>query len=234
VRVELNNNAEGGANGVTVSAANSGAASGNAWDATVGTPTITYDNTHSLGNLAYKVVAGGSAQQMAWTSASHGTQAETWGRIYLWSDGHPSSVTGIARFMSGGSQAARLRYESTGLLTISDSGNSPEFSTAGAIPTGQWIRLEWHIQFVATNATVELRTFNSPDSTTPTESLSVANAAGIGANCDRLEFGSFNASTWTGWMDGLNVNSIGFPGPVTRRRSGVLVSTSAVRRAATW
>lgn len=231
--MELNNAAEGGTLGATVTTANSGGASGNAWDAVVGTPTITYDNTHALGTLSYKVVASTTAQQVAWTSASHGTQSETWGRLYLWSQSAPTGVTGIVRFVVGGSQAARIRYEPTGLLTLSDAGNAAEFSTAAAIPTGQWVRIEWHIQFVATNATVELRTYNTADSTTPTESLSTT-AAGIGAGCDRVEFGSFNSTTWTGWMDGIQVNNTGWPGPITGRGTRLLAPPAAVVRASRW
>lgn len=231
--MELNNAAEGGTLGATVTTANSGGASGDPWDATVGTPTITFDNAQALGTLSYKVVAAASAQQVAWTSTSHGTQSETWGRLYLWSQAAPSGVTGIVRFVVGGSQAARLRYESTGLLTLSDAGNSAEFSTAAAIPTGQWVRIEWHIQFVNTGATVELRTYNAADSTTPTENLSTT-ATGIGVNCDRVEFGSFNSATWTGWMDGIQVNNTGWPGPITDRARRLIVPPPAVVRASRW
>jgi hypothetical protein len=233
--VELNNGAEGGTEDATVTTANSGGASGDAWDAVVGTPTITFDNEHALGTRAYKVTAAASAQQMAWTSTSHGTRAQTWGRVYLWSNGHPSGVTGIIRWVTGGSQAARLRYESTGVLTLSDAGNAAEFATAAAIPTGQWVRIEWHIVFVNSGATVELRTYNSADSTTPTENLSTGAAAGIGVNCDRVEFGSLNSATWTGWMDGIQANDTGWPGPITRRPSGLLMAASAAAvRAGRW
>ncbi|GAA3957742.1 hypothetical protein GCM10023085_45320 [Actinomadura viridis] len=231
--MELNNSAEGGTNGATVSAANSGGASGNPFDSTVGTPTITFDNTQALGALSYRVVAGASAQQVAWTSASHGTQAETWGRFYLWSSSAPSGVTGIVRWVTGGSQAARLRYESTGVLTLSDAGNAAEIATAAAIPTGQWVRIEWHIQFVASGAVVELRTYNSPDSTTPSENLSTV-AAGLGVNCDTVQFGSFNSATWTGWLDGLQVNNTGWPGPITRRTAPLIEPRTAGVRATRW
>ncbi|TDD97652.1 hypothetical protein [Actinomadura rubrisoli] len=231
--MELNNGAEGGTNTTTVSAANSGGASGNPFDSVVGTPTITFDNTHALGNLSYKVVAGASAQQMVWSSASHGTQSETWGRLYLYSSGAPSAVTGIVRWLVGVGQTARLRYESTGVLTLSDVGNNPEFATANPIPTGQWVRLEWHILFQAGTGVCDLRTYNNADSTTPTESLSSAtlNAA---AGCDTVQWGSFNAVTWTGWLDGLQVNNTGFPGPITARPAVTVANRAAVVRAAGW
>ncbi|WP_433234012.1 hypothetical protein [Actinomadura nitritigenes] len=230
--MDLNNGAEGGPLGATVSTANSGGASGNPFDLFAGTPTITYDNTHALGTQSYKVVAGASAQQMAWSSASVGTVAEMWWRIYLWSSAAPSGVTGIIRWTIGGSQAARLRYETDGTLTLSDSGNAAEIATASAFPTGEWARIEGHIQFVATGAAVELRTYHG-DSATPIEAVT-GSAGGIGVNCDQISFGSFNAATWTGWMDGINANDNGFKGPLTRGRSGLLVPNYAARRAASW
>jgi hypothetical protein len=230
--VELNNNAEGGTNGVTVSAANSGGASGNAWDSVAGTPTITYDNAQALGTLAYKVVASTTAQQVVW-AASHGTQSETWGRLYLWSNANPTGVTGIVRWLVGGSQTARLRLETTGVLTLADAGNAAEIATVSGIPTGQWVRVEWHIQFAVTTGVCDLRTYNNADSTTPTESLSSASLNAL-ANCDTVQYGSFNSTTWTGWMDGLNVNTTGFPGPITGRPPAPVMSRAATVRAARW
>lgn len=236
--VALNADAEGGTQGATVATGGSG--SGNAWDAVVGTPTITYDNTHAYGVRSYKVIGAGSAQQMVWTSASLGTVGELWGRFYIYSSGAPSAATGVARFTVGGSQAARIRYNADGTLTLADSGNAAEVTTAAAIPTGQWVRVEFRIQFVATNATVHLKTWNSPDSSgTPTEDVSVTNAAGMGVNCDRVEWGSFNSATVTFWLDNLNVNTTAFPGPVagnadkTASDSATLTQTAALAAATT-
>lgn len=229
--MELNNGAEGGTPGTTVSAANSGGASGDPFTSTTGTPTITFDDTHALGTLAYKVVAGTVGQQVVWAWPAVG---ELWGRFYLYSAGAPSASTGLLRFLVSGGQAARIRYDSTGTLTLSDAGNASEVTTAAAIPTGQWIRVEWHIQFVASGAVVELVTYNNPDSRTATETLS-ASATGIGVNCDSVQIGSFNNTTWTGWLDGLNINTDGFPGPIERRPTRVLVaSRAAAMRAASW
>lgn len=228
--MELHNGADGGTHGVTVSAANSGGASGNAWNSVVGTPTITFDNTHAIGPLAYRVAGAASAQQMVW---SFSAIAEMYGRMYLWSGGAPSAATGLVRPTTGGAQAARLRYNTDGTLSLADAGNSPELTTVGAIPTGQWIRVEWRIQFVATNATIALFTFNNPDSLTATESLSSATAAGMGVNCDAVQFGSFNSATWTGWMDAISVNDFGYPGPLMRPQAA-LAGRAAVHRAASW
>jgi hypothetical protein len=229
--VELNNSADGGTQGATVSVANSGGASGNAWNSVVGTPTITFDNTHAIGPLAYRVAGAASAQQMAWSFTAI---IEMWGRIYLWSNANPSASTGIVRPTIGGAQAARIRLDADSRLTLADAGNAAEVTTANPVPTGQWVRVEWRIQFVASGAAVALRTYNGADSTAPTENLS-GTAAGIGAGCDGCQFGSFNSTTWAGWFDAIQINDTGFPGPLMRPRGAVLAPPrAAVQRAATW
>ncbi len=214
----LTNNAEGGSLGATVGTGGSG--SGSAWNAVVGTPLITYDDVHAHGDLAYKVALTGTttAQQLVWDSTSVGTVSEMWGRLYLWSSAHPADNRfGLVRFLVGGAQAARLIYETNGTLVISDAGNAPEVTTTATVATGQWVRIEWHIVFVAAAATIELRLYTDAESTTPTEVVSTAAAIGVGVNCDRVEVGAFlNAlpSTWTGWIDDIEVNTTGWPGPV--------------------
>lgn len=229
--MELNNSAEGGSNGTTVTAANSGGASGDAFNSVVGTPTITFDNTQALGALSYKVVASTTAQQVVWSFTA---VPQLYGRLYLYSSGAPSSATGLLRFTVGGSQTARIRYNADGTLTLADNGNAAEVSTVAALPTNAWMRIEYQITFTPGTGTCDLRTYNDPNSTTPTENLSSASLNAL-TNCDTVQIGSFNSATWTGWLDGLNVNTVDFPGPITRRPSGLLVAPSpAVRRAASW
>lgn len=234
--VALFNGAEGGAVGATVSAGNSGDTSGDAWDGVVGTPTITYDNAFALGTRSYLISNAPSTQQMFW-STKLGTVSELWGRFYLRYSALPNTPIGLVRPTTGGSQAARIRLNNDGTLTISDSGNAAEVTTVAALPTAQFIRVEWHIQFVATSAVVELKTFNSSQSLTPTENLSTS-ASGIGVNCDAVQFGAFTSGSFvfSGWMDGIAVHddpSIGFLGPY-RSVNPVRGRLQAVNRAATY
>ena len=233
--MELNNNAEGGTATTTVSAANSGGASGNPFDSTVGTPAITFDNTHALGTLAYRVAPTTSAQQVVWSSASVGTQSELWARFYIWSGGTPSVANGLLRFLVGGSQTARLSYESTGVLVFRDAGNAAEITGTVAIATGQWARVEAHAIFTPATGTTEIRLYNNADSTTASETLS-SGTANLGTNCDTVQIGSFNNVAQSAfWLDAIQVNNTGWPGPVTRHRSGLLAAPSpATVRAGRW
>jgi hypothetical protein len=231
----LFNYALGGTNGTTVSAANSGGASGDAFDSVVGTPTITFDNTHSLGGLSYKLVNPPSAQQLVW-STKLGTVGELWGRFFIWYDTAPTAPVGLIRPTTGGSQASRIRINSDGTLTLADSGNAAEITTASALPTGQWVRCEWYTQFVSTSAQVNLMTWNTAGSTgTPTENLS-ASAGGIGVNADAVQIGGFNAATFTCWLAGLAVHNEparGFLGPI-RLPQPATAKLSAVQRSVTY
>lgn len=202
--------------GTAVTTGNQGFSVGNPFDQVIGGG-ITLDDTHCLGTRSFKITDASSAQQLAWTSAKLGTVSELWGRMFLWYSATPNTPIGLIRPTTGGSQAARIRMNGDGTLTLADGGNAAEITTASALPSGQWVRIEWHIQFVATSATVELETYNSYQSLTTTESLS-ASAGGIGTNCDTVQFGAFTSGsyTFTAWMDGIAVHddsSIGFLGP---------------------
>ncbi|MFC5744836.1 hypothetical protein [Actinomadura rugatobispora] len=203
--------AEQGVLGATVGTGESG--SGDPWDAVVGTPTITYQSEHARGRMAYQVVAGAAAQQLVWTSASVGSVAQIYGRFYLWSHAHPSTPTGVFRFVASGSQTARLRYGNDGTLVLADAGNATEITTA-AISTGKLIRVGFRVQFVATNATLVINVYDNPASLTPSDTASISTAAGVGTACDRVEIGSFNSATWTGCLSDIALSATGEPGPI--------------------
>jgi hypothetical protein len=200
-----------GVDGATVGTGESG--SGNPWDATVGTPTITYAPEHARGRMGYEVVAGASAQQMSWTSTSLGTITEVYGRFYLWSHGNPSTATGLFRFTAGGSQTARIRYNADGTLTISDAGNAAEVTTT-ALTTGALIRIGFYIEFVASNATVTLNVYDTHTSLTPSETVTSSTAAGMGTSADRVDIGSFNNATWTGCLSDIALSGTAEPPPI--------------------
>ncbi|MER6892029.1 hypothetical protein, partial [Streptomyces halstedii] len=217
--MQLVNGADGGTQGLTVTPANSGGASGNAWNAVAGTPNIVYDGAHARGALAYKldVAAATTPHQVVWTSASMGAVTQLYGRLYLWTAAHPvTNRLGLVRFMNGASQAARLILQTDGTLQLTDAGNAAELNTTTPIATGQWVRVEWRVVFVATGAAVEVRLFNDADSTVATQVVS-GTASGIGAACDSVQIGAYLnglASSWTAWLDSIELNDTGFPGPL--------------------
>jgi hypothetical protein len=215
----LNNSAEGGTNGTTVTVANSDATSGTAWDTvTIGSggAALTYDNTHTYGTLAYKCVSGTSITSLAW-STSLGTLGEAWGRVYLYMDSLPSSISaGLLRITNGSSQVARLTISGTGNIELRNAANTKLGQTVTGVAIGQWVRVEWHCVPLATNGTIEVRLFNSADSITADESTGFTNAALL-TNLTQVQHGPVNnVASGTYWLDNLIVTTLDWAGPVVQ------------------
>lgn len=213
----LDNTAEGGTNTTTVTTGNSGGASGNAWDSVAVGGALTYDNTHSRGALAYKVVGDTvNPTYMTWTTAL-GTAAEVWGRVYLYLTAAPSAATGLVRIRVGGVQTMRIQLATAGagqLEIRKNSGNTLVGTVATACATNQWIRFEYHLLAVTSGAQLEVRLYNTADSATATDQFSSTGDTLTSANVDEVSVGHHNASAAsTIWVDDIDVNTVGWPGP---------------------
>lgn len=219
---QLTANFEAGTNGSNITTG-AGEASANAWDVvTIGAlQGFSYDNTHAQGNLAAKVVASGSGAVSygAWTT-SLGTITDHYGRAYLYLTANPGDS---ARFLvlrsggTGGTISAALRVHSTGVIRCLGSANAFIQDTTNTISLNQWIRVEWHIIHSATVGQIEVKLFNTADSTTPTETLTSAANKNTGANADTFQIGNPDGIgiAVTYWMDNVVGNATSYPGPAT-------------------
>jgi hypothetical protein len=227
--VLLTNNAEGGADGVTVTTGNSGGASGNAWDAvTIGTgATVTYDNDHAHGgSLAYKFLSGSTRTDVNWTSASVGTETEVWGRLYLWLVANPAAELALLRVRSGASQCARLALTTSGTIVIRNAANGVAGTQTNAVATGQWVRVEFRVLASTTVGQIDVRLYNSAESATPTESTALTGLV-LTASLNEINWGPVGGTAGeTYWLDDLVLNDTGFPGP-TAGPSGTGTITGA-------
>jgi len=216
----LVNNAAGGTQGTAVTAANSGGGSGNAWDGVVGTPTITYDNTRGYAPFSYKAVISGivTSQQMQW-STSLGTVTSLYGHIYVYSAAIPTGArTGLVRMSSAGTQVARISMETDGTITFRNSGNGATLTFTNHMPTNQWFRIEYKVLPAVSNGTLEMKLYLNAASSTPDETLTSTVAALGAANIDTVAFGNFTTSAgpaWTAWLAHMNVDTAGYPAPIT-------------------
>lgn len=216
--VALNNGGEGGTDGAAVTSGNSGGVSGNAWDSVTGAPT--FDSAHAYGSLAYKfdLAASSTSRQLIWSSAL-GTQSEVWGRFYLWTGAAPpvTNRVGIVRGLVGGGQAFRITWETDGTIAFRDAGNGitggGTMVTSAALPSNQWVRVEFHAIPLSSTGTAELRVYHNADSTTATQTLSTTSSNMV-AGVDSLQWGAFVGATCTAtfWLDLINANTTGFPG----------------------
>lgn len=240
----LTNTAEGGTLTAAVTTGNSGGASGNAWDSVAVGGALTYDNTHNRGAVAYKVVGDTvNPTYMTWSTAL-GTVGEVWGRIYLYLTAAPSAATGLVRLRVGGVQTMRIQLATAGagqLEIRKNSGNTLVGTVPTACATNQWIRFEYHLLAVTSGAQLEVRLYNTADSATATDQFSSTGDTLTSANVDEVAVGHHNASAAsTLWMDDIEVNTTGWPGPsvtpiphllaVARRRPAL----PAVARATIW
>ncbi len=232
----LNNNAEGGSAGVQVTTGNSGGASGDAFEqvtAAANGSSTTFDTTHpSHGSLGYKLVGGNPAgtNLIGWVAA-FGSPTEIYGRMYLYMTAWPAS--GIAVLfqvdLQGTGTCAAIAVHNIGVIQCYDTVSA---TTGGVgVSVNQLVRIEFHVTISTTGGLVEARLYNTSDSSTIDETIT-RSSANTRASCNAAYFGydSQQPASYTCWLDGLNVNSTAYPGPVVT----VAAPTLSVVTGARW
>lgn len=236
VVVQLANTAEGGSNGVTVSAANSGSGSGSAWTAvTIGSGAdLTFSNAQAAaGSLSYRIATGLSAAQVftTWDSTVVGSPTRVYGRAYIYLTA-TSQARELVRWRRGTTQVARLRYAAGAGLELRQGNNSATAGGTGTtvLATGAWYRVEWDIQAGTLTNTV---TLYAGHSTTPLETISGAGVFATTGVIDEVCFGQFTAAGSLAdlHLDELVVNDTGLPGPALRTVAGGRATSGQQARA---
>lgn len=211
----LANTAEGGSNGTTVTTANSGAGSGDAWSAITGTGgTVIFDTTHPAhGSLGYKIVnAASTAKYVQWTITAD-TAPHVRFYYYLAANPPSGAATNLFRFMNSTTNVLIMRVSSTGVIDFTDvSGSSVAASGAGAWPLNENVRVEIDLVCNATTGSFTAR-FYHQDGTTPFLTLTASNL-NTSTQVDGLRFGVINAagSATTMWFDTVAYDSVAQPG----------------------
>ena len=214
----LNNNAEGGTSGTAPTVANSGGASGDAWDVVTSTgtgATLTYESAQAAhGSLSYQYVSGTVSQSLdlRWNTQLGTITTELWGRFYLYATANPGVAIRPMRLFNGTTLACGIDLLTTGVLRTRDSAGV-KVTGAVAIALSAWNRVEWHMTVGASGATTEAKLFKTMDSTTADETLT--NTAGNTlAQWTAISLSQAFGTSWTDFMDDFNVNQTGYPGPV--------------------
>src|SRR6266705_2237331 len=141
-QVTLFNTAEGGTNGTTVTAANSGDLSGKAFDLVTisdATATLIFDNTHvAHGSLAYKyqlgsVAAESYSQWLAAFSATNATRA-LFGFNCYWTANPGATIYLLKCASASGVASWGIRIDTTGKLTITNAAGATVVTMATAVP----------------------------------------------------------------------------------------------------
>ena len=228
----LANSFEGGTNTTAISAANSGGASGDPVDSTVGTAP-TFSTTHAAHGGMGMSCATASQSMVQWV-ASFGTPTEFWCRWYVWITGTVSAVLPIcvARDATNAANASILRIGTTMIPSVVSNATATAFTSV--VPAATWVRFEMHglVGGGGTTVTTDANYFATMDAVTATESKTTAAIAQTTATFGAIRFGANLAQTQAIWMDDVEVNANGYPGPVTLPNGRRNIWLPSVRRAA--
>lgn len=180
----LRNNAESGAtagDGTAVTAANSGGASGKAFDLvpTAGTTPFLFDNsTAHHGTYSYEFVSGAITSYGQFTISS----TDFSGTCYVKLDGAPvASDYAFMRLYSASTMQVSIGLMSTGRIRALENGLVTAFTAATPLPSdGNFYRIEFNATQSPTAADIKCSYFLG-DSTTAIEALSKLASANTGS-----------------------------------------------------
>ncbi len=211
---------EAGTQGATIATGDTGSAT--AWNV-VTVPgnggSLIYDNTHAYGSRAAKIVTGspGSTGTLDWSSGSLGTQTDTFGRLYIWTQFNPSSnVVSLVVYRATTTVRCRIKVNTAGKIELADASNVVQFTSTNSIGLSQWVRLEWHVVFSSSTGHMECKLFNNADSATETETIGnqTTNLSLGGASANDVNFQWGSNVSQTAWLDGILAGASSYPGPV--------------------
>jgi hypothetical protein len=222
VPAPLSNTFEGGTDTAAITTGNSGGASGDAFNAVVGT--CTYVSTPAMnGTLAAKFdhTAANAQSLVRWTGLGTITTDVYW-RLYAQYTALPNNGN-AGKMMIVFTAAAAV----SGVFVVSTAGHVQILNAASAslgvgtgtvIPAGQRVRLEGHIISATSNGTMEMRSWNDPDSTgTPNDTVT-STVGVLGSDTDRVDIGlaAFGSLATIDFVfDDLAVSTAGWIGPDT-------------------
>lgn len=218
-RILALNTFEGGTDDVTLSAANSGGASGTAFNAvSIGAGnTLTFDNQFARGTMACKVFTdvGAGTSYARWDSAL-GDLNEVYGRLFIYLTANPGTNFRIVSIVDSTGALTRggIIITTAGTVRSIRGGGSTVLTTAVPITLNQWVRVEYRLIGSVTAGFIEVKLFNNPDSDTPTEVITSANNIDTGGVMSQYRFGvgTSVASIGPYWQDGIAVGVGGYIG----------------------
>lgn len=226
------NSFEGGSNGTTITTANSGGSSGDAFD-NAPAPGVTGVMTFSTAQAAHGSVSmttsTGGTSALAYAGYNLATTSTDTCRIYFRFTSLPSAQQNFVRYLSTGSQSLRVNVTTAGLIEVRNAANNVAGTTTSAISVGSWARLELQSTWSTTVGAVTLRLYLSPDSTTISDSLTLSSLVlTASANEVRFGVGASMANAVQVWYDDLAIEGATWHGPAVRSitPTGIAVAAS--------
>lgn len=139
------NTAEGQSNGTTLTAANSGSGSGDAFDIVTANGTIarTFSNELAMfGSQSYKVVPSSSSALFCRVNAPATTYSATL-QMYLYLPTYADNNQMFMQIRSASAAVTDISINASGQVRIDNAvGGNVITTAAGVFPTGQWVRMD--------------------------------------------------------------------------------------------
>lgn len=215
------NTSEGGTNAVTVTPANSGGASGDAFDtAQVGGTggVCVCETTRAFAGTKSLAIASSTTSvdpYFGWTIP--GGQPVIWGRFYAWVTANPAAnwrMAGVYGTAPNVNMRAFLRFTTTGKLVVLDSTSAVVYTTTASFPLNQWTRVEYMVVGSASAGQIWIALYNGNSATAIEQNTSAAsfNTAGeIGSVIHGIA--SPQANVAKAWFDNVAISTAGPIGP---------------------
>lgn len=220
--VLLVNNFSGLASGTTITAANSGGASGNAFDS-VFLPTggvFAADNTHLQPGMVM-------ACQMAttttigspvgnWTVSLGGNRVQVYFRFSGFKTGPATpGWRPVAYRTTAGAHIFSVLLSGNALSSSFGSGFTGNATFATTIPSNSYVRIEGYCISDAANGTVHMELYLDPTSVVPDEQKTFTGLA-TGTPIQRVDWGNANSAASDGpfWFSDIGISTSGPLGPV--------------------
>ncbi len=233
----LNNGAEDGTNGATPAASTTGSAGEEPWDTvtiTGGAGIVYSTDEANSGTKSYKITSGASGQAfLQWSSASVGQLTRVYGRLHLYAATNNAALT-FMRLRGNSTQVIRITMDATGHLEVRNSANSVMATFTNAITSSQWVRIEFDVTPGVSTGAFTVKLFNTANSSTATETQTLSSQSLGVAYVDEVSWGQVTAaaSNPTFYLDDLQLNITGLPGPVGGGASDQGVTLTGVASAA--
>ncbi len=219
--VTVTNDFEGGSNGVAITISNAGGAGNTQFDQVTATATClaNFDTTHpghgTLGMLCQTGGTTGEAYAMWSTALTGGPFVTLYLRAYLYLTANPGTQTRLFRWLNVSTVRGSVQLTTTGKLLISDAAGTGVGTSTNSVPLNQLVRVEARCTGDAAAGVLEVKLFDSPESTTPLETVT-ATAQNTGGTIDRVRFGQTGTpvASVTYWLDDLGASNADYLGPV--------------------
>lgn len=224
----LENTFEGGTDTTTITTANSGGASGNAFDAVSlgANSTVEFEAAEAghetMGAEFRQNAATAGNAQLEWRTASVGSALEIWGRVYFKLPTLPT--TNAIRLVNvyDTDNATRVAvFNLTTLPRLRVANGTPASNTTGSITlsTSTLYRAEFYAKAGTAGVAVATMRVYAGESETLIEEVTRQTDAG-GTNCGAIRFGHEALGLTNGtdpyiyYLDSIEVNATGYPGPI--------------------